>query len=216
MGGIPTHALVTLGVPPKTDPRRLAEIYRGLTALARRHRVALVGGETTRAAQLFLSISLLGTSDGPPVLRSGGKPGDDLWVTGLLGANTTKKGAAKHLRFEPRLGEGRWLARKKIARAMMDLSDGLAADLPRLAAASHTGFLLDPEAIPAAMAPGATRQAALRHGEDYELLFAAAPRWRKQLTHWPFKTRLTRIGQLIPAGKGSSNLGGGFDHFTHE
>jgi len=213
MGGTPTHAVITLAVPPGTAPMRLAGIYRGLSALARRHGVNLVGGETTRAAQLLLSIALLGTIAVPPVLRSGGKAGDDLWVTGTLGATQDRK----HLAFTPRLAEGQWLARQRLARAMMDLSDGLAADLPRLASASGTGFILDRTALP--LARGATIQTALSDGEDYELLFAAAPRHRARLTaEWKktFSTRLTRIGTLCARGKGltAADLGPGFDHFN--
>ena len=214
MGGTPTHAVITLAVPPGTMPARLTGIYRGLTALARRYNVQLVGGETTRAAQLLLSIALLGTIAVPPVLRSGGKPGDDLWVTGTLGATQKRK----HLAFTPRLAEGQWLATGRWARAMMDLSDGLAADLPRLAAASGTGFTLDRATLP--LARGATPGMALADGEDYELLFAAAPRHRARLAAaWPraFSTCLTRIGALCAQGTGLSaaDLGTGFDHFHH-
>ena len=214
MGGTPTYAVITLAVPPGTTPARLTGIYRGLTALARRHGVQLVGGETTRAAQLLLSIALLGTISVPPVLRSGGKAGDDLWVTGSLGATQKRK----HLAFTPRLAEGQWLGAGRWARAMMDLSDGLAADLPRLAAASGTGFVLDRAALP--LARGATPQMALGDGEDYELLFAAAPRHRVRLAaEWRshFSTRLTRIGSLCAKGTGftAADLGAGFDHFHH-
>ena len=210
MGGVPTHALVTLAVPPGTTPQRLAGLYRGLTRLAREHGVNLVGGETLRAKQLLLSIALLGETSAPPVLRSGGRPGDDLWVTGTLGATRKRK----HLAFTPRLAEGGWLAKHRLARAMMDLSDGLAADLPRLAAASRTSFAIDFSALP--LTRGATVAAALGDGEDYELLFAADPRHRARLEKaWPFPTRLTRIGLLCPNRRGVSStpLGHGFDHF---
>ena len=209
MGGTPTHALVTLAVPPRADARRLAAIYRGLTALARRHRVALVGGETTRAPKLLLSVALLGTCQrAKPVLRSGGKPGDELWVTGTLGATRKRR----HLHFEPRLAEGRWLAERGAARAMMDLSDGLAADLPRLAAASRCHFALNRASLP--LAPGATTAAALGDGEDFELLLAVPPAQRALLEKWPFRTRLTRIGRLLPLREPSTPLGDGFDHFA--
>lgn len=207
MGGTPLAAVITLGLPAQTEPKRLASIYRGLEAAARRYGVLLVGGETTRAAQLFLNVALLGECpDGPPLLRSGARAGDLLFVTGRLGATQ----ARKHLVFEPRLAEGRWLARQRIATAMMDLSDGLGADLPRLAAASKLGYDLDQQAIP--RRAGATLAAALDDGEDYELLFTVAPgrvEWLKK--KWPFRTPLHCMGSMR---KGSPTASGhGFDHF---
>lgn len=210
MGGTPTHALVTLALPPATPAARVTAIYRGLTALAKRHGVALVGGETTRAPKLLLSVALLGTCP-KPVLRGGGRPGDELWVTGTLGGSLRGK-KPKHLHFAPRLAEGRWLAEKRIASAMMDLSDGLAADLPRLARASRCAFALNRASLP--HAPGATTAAALGDGEDFELLFAVPLRRRAILETWPFPTRLTRIGRLLPSREPSTPLGDGFDHFA--
>ncbi|MDE1170424.1 MAG: thiamine-phosphate kinase [Verrucomicrobium sp.] len=216
MGGRPTHALVTLALPPRTAAARVAGLYKGLSALAEECGVALVGGETTRAPRLLLSISLLGLCAAAPVLRSGGKPGDDLWVTGPLGRNATRAGKNHHLRFTPRLKEGAWLARNRAAHAMMDLSDGLAADLPRLAQASRCGFRLDPALLARAAASGATPAQALQAGEDYELLFAAPPRLRARLERWPFPHAPCRIGALTAPGRGQSprTLGHGFDHFA--
>jgi thiamine-monophosphate kinase len=207
MGGVPLAAVVTLGLPASESPRRLASIYRGLEALAREHRVELVGGETTRAAQLFLNIALLGECrEGPPVLRSGARAGDQIFVTGRLGATR----ARHHLAFEPRLPEGRWLARHRVATAMMDLSDGLGADLPRLGKASHLGYSIDVAALPRRR--GASVQAAINDGEDYELLFTVSPNraaWLKK--KWPFATPLHCIG-LMRKGPASA-FAHGFDHF---
>lgn len=208
MGGEPWAALVTIGVPKTMTLPRLRGIYRGLEKLARQYGVALVGGETTRAQQLFLSISLLGHTRGyKPVLRSTAKAGDLLFVTGQLG-NTL---AGKHLRFEPRVKEGQWLAKHGFATAMMDLSDGLGADLPRLAAASKLGFHLEKEAVPCRR--GADVEAALHGGEDYELLLAVSPHETKRLLRrWPFTLALTCIGALTKT-KGNLHGVGGFDHF---
>ena len=207
MGGAPLAAVATLGLPTTESPRRLAAIYRGLEAMARQHSVLLVGGETTRAAQLFLNIALLGECrDGAPVLRSGAKAGDLVFVTGRLGGTQAKH----HFTFRPRLAEGRWLARHKIATAMMDLSDGLGADLPRLAAASGLGFALEQDAIP--RRASATVAMALNDGEDHELLFTVSPGravWLKK--KWPFATSVHCIGFMR---KGSPTAPGhGFDHF---
>lgn len=209
MGGKPRYALITIGISPETSWQRAQSIYRGLSALARRWKVNLVGGETTRAQQLFISIAAQGETRGfAPVLRSTAQAGDDLWVTGRLGGTQR----AKHLRFEPRLKEGEWLARRGMARAMMDLSDGLAADLPRLALASRVSFCLERERIPRAR--GASVEQALSDGEDYELLFAAAPRWRSVLEKkWPFSVSITRIGSLRARAEGETILTEkGYDH----
>lgn len=207
----PLAAVVTLGVPADESVRRLRAIYRGMKRIADRYQVNLVGGETTRARQLFLNIALLGECRGHrPVLRSGAKAGDLIYVTGRLGATQTRH----HLDFEPRLAEGYWLARHGVASSLMDLSDGLGADLPRLAEASRVGFQLDLAAIP--LASGATMQMALNDGEDYELLFTTSPSHAKTLKKkWPFKTPLHCIGVIRPRRKKSAELelAHGFDHF---
>jgi thiamine-monophosphate kinase len=211
MGASPVAAVVTLGVPKDESVLRLRAIYRGLERLAKKHAVNLVGGETTRARQLFLNVALLGECRGyRPVLRSGARAGDSIFVTGRLGATRAKH----HLHFEPRLAEGQWLARHQFASALMDLSDGLGADLPRLARASGLFFQLDFAAIPRAR--GATLKAALNDGEDYELLFTANPANAKTLKKkWPFATPVHCIGVMGPRGGESrkSSFVYGFDHF---
>jgi thiamine-monophosphate kinase len=207
MGGAPLAALVTLGLPPDESPRRLAAIYRGLEKIAREYNVALVGGETTRAKELFLSIALLGECRGvKPVLRSGARAGDFIFVTGRLGATH----ARHHLTFTPRLAEGCWLARHGVATAMMDLSDGLGADLPRLGRASNLGYEIDPAAVPRSR--GASLEAALNDGEDFELLFTVPPAraaWLKK--KWPFATALRCMGTMRK-GRAAA-FAHGFDHF---
>lgn len=211
MGAKPLAAVITLGVPAHESPRRLRAIYRGMEKLAARHGVNLVGGETARAAQLFLNVALLGECRGyRPVLRSGARVGDLLFVTGRLGG--TQFG--RHLSFEPRLAEGAWLAKHRLATALMDLSDGLGADLPRLARASKLGYELDDAAIPRAR--GATLAAAFNDGEDYELLFTTAVSHVKTLKKkWPFATPVHCIGVMRPRGKGlpEPKFAHGFDHF---
>jgi thiamine-monophosphate kinase len=148
------------------------------------------------------------------VRRSGGRPGDVLYVTGVLGGSLS---SGWHLRFRPRLDEARWLVANFRVRAMMDLSDGLASDLPRLARAGGTGFVVDPAVLPRRR--GATVLQALGDGEDFELLFSVEAReadrlekaWRKR---WP-KVRLTRIGRLVADGA-CEGLGRarGYDHFA--
>jgi thiamine-monophosphate kinase len=211
MGASPVAAVITLGVPKGESVRRLRAIYRGMEHIAKKDQVNLVGGETTRARELFLNVALLGECRGyRPVLRSGARAGDLIFVTGRLGATR----ARRHLIFEPRLPEGQWLARHRLASSLMDLSDGLGADLPRLARASGVGFRLDDAAIPKAR--GATLKAAINDGEDYELLFTTKPSHAKTLKkEWPFATPLHCIGVMEPRGKGSRKvpLVYGFDHF---
>jgi thiamine-monophosphate kinase len=211
MGARPVAAVITLGVPRNESVRRLRAIYRGIEATAKRHRVNLVGGETTRARQLFLNVALLGECRGHrPVLRSGARAGDLIYVTGRLGGTQ----ARRHLTFEPRLAEGEWLAKSGLATAMMDLSDGLGADLPRLTAASGVSAQLDLAAIP--RAAGATLEAAFNDGEDYELLFTIRPSHAKTLKkRWPFRLSLHCIGTLhYHRGKQADlSFSHGFDHF---
>jgi thiamine-monophosphate kinase len=211
MGAMPLAAVITLGVAKHESVRRLKGIYTGLEKIAKRYGVNLVGGETTRAKELFLSIALLGECRGyAPVLRSGAKPGDLIAVTGKLGGTQS----ARHLLFEPRLLEGQWLARKKFATAMMDLSDGLGADLPRLARASGVSFQLEAESIP--RASHASLRAAMNDGEDYELLFTVRPaRAEKLKKEWPFATPVHFIGVMGQPGAKSGFPTGtyGFDHF---
>ena len=209
MGATPLAAVITLGVAKHESVRRLKGIYAGLGKIAKKYGVNLVGGETTRAKELFLNVALLGECRGyAPVLRSGAKAGDLIAVTGRLGG--TQPG--KHLRFEPRLAEGQWLARKKRATAMMDLSDGLGADLPRLVRASGVSFQLEAQKIPR----NGSLNTAINDGEDYELLFTVRPtRAEKLKKEWPFATPVHFIGVMGRRGAKSGFPTGtyGFDHF---
>ena len=172
MGGRPLHALVTLAISPDADLKIATGIYAGLKQCAAKYGVAIVGGETAKSpGPLFISIMLEGEVERRHcLLRSGGKSGDRLFVTGRLGGSIR----GRHLTFQPRVDEARWLAQNFRLHAMMDLSDGLGADLPRLANASQCGFQLNERALP--LHPRCTPAQALSDGEDYELLFALPPR----------------------------------------
>ena len=212
MGGTPGQALVTVVLPPGTPVRWIEEVYAGLHELARLHQVSVVGGETTRGAQRLLSVTMTGwVPEAAWVPRGGGKAGDLLMVTGRLGGSLQ----GKHFHFEPRLAEGRWLARRKAVHAMMDLSDGLAKDLPRLAKAAGLGFQVDWEALPAT--DGCSKEQAWGDGEDYELLMAVHPAsagrlqcaWRAAFPLLP----LSVIGRLTQAGASVEAKAGGWDAF---
>ena len=213
MGGEPQYALVNIFSPRDASLAYWLGFYQGLSRAARRFGLGIVGGETSSAPLAAVSLSLVGRVEPNRLLtRSGGRPGDRLFVTGTLGGSI----AGHHLDFIPRVPEGRWLSAHGSVRAMMDLSDGLAADLPRLAQASRCGFELNPAAVPRRR--GCTIGQALSDGEDYELLLAVSPRQAEKLAadwkrRFP-KVRLTEIGLLTRPGR-SSPLPPGFDHFFH-
>jgi thiamine-monophosphate kinase len=196
MSGVPRYALVTLVVSASSDAHWMKQLYRGLSRAADRFGVAIVGGETSSTrGPIVVSISAVGSVEKERcVLRSGGKVDDLLYVTGRLGGS----GRKRHLQFIPRLQEARWLTEHFRIHAMMDLSDGLGADLPRLAKASRLGFEVSESSLPRTR--GCSTEQAINDGEDYELLFALSPdhaealeaRWRKKFPRLP----LTRIGRL--------------------
>lgn len=197
MSGSPQYALVTLAAAAEQEVRWMRQLYRGLRQAADCFRVALVGGETSgTSGPVVISISALGRVEKERcTLRSGGKPGDLLFVTGKLGGSFN----GRHLRFVARIEEARWLTQKFQIHAMMDLSDGLGADLPRLAQASRLDFEVDESVIP--RSGGCSIAQAINDGEDYELLFALSPRDAEKLgKKWRAKyprLELTRIGRLI-------------------
>lgn len=211
MAGRPIAALVTLGLPRNFDPGQIQKIYRGMNALASRHSVAIVGGETTsNPERLLLSVALLGdVTTAKCVYRTGAKAGDAIFVTGELGGSL----AGKHLDFEPRLAEAHWLAEQFSIHAMIDISDGLAGDLRHLMNGAKLGAEILANNIPISRAARLRARtespakpplvAALTDGEDYELLFTAAPSdavaladgWRKEFP----KLKLSCIGRMTAA-----------------
>jgi thiamine-monophosphate kinase len=212
--GRPLHALITIALPGDTTTARARGIYRGLGRCAAEFGVLIVGGETARTdGPVMIAVSLTGeVAPKRCCLRSAGKAGDALFVTGRLGGSLA---TGHHLNFRPRLSEARWLAKNFKIRAMMDLSDGLGADLPRLALASGVGFQIDPEALP--RADGVTPEQAMHDGEDYELLFSLPAADALELSaQWAEKfpdVALTRIGELTAPGT-RTELPRGYDHFA--
>ncbi|HYR21926.1 MAG TPA: thiamine-phosphate kinase [Chthoniobacterales bacterium] len=211
---VPRFALITLIVPATRSTSWVRKLYRGLRRAAARFDVAIVGGETSATrGPAVISVSVSGFVERDRwISRAGGKNGDDLFVTGRLGGSLR----GKHLKFVSRIDESRWLTKDFRVHAMMDLSDGLGVDLPRLAKASKLGFKIDKKSLP--LARGAKIDSAISDGEDYELLFAISPRdrerlqknWRKQFP----KLSLTRIGSLIPQfAIRNSQLKRGYVHF---
>jgi thiamine-monophosphate kinase len=161
MGGRPTHCLVTVAGPSATD---LDALYAGIASASAAYGCPVVGGDLVNATELTLSVTVLGTTEGrAPVLRSGAAVGDVIYVTGPLGG-----ASASGYRVRPvaRVAEGQ-AACVAGATAMIDVSDGLGADLGHLLASSGVGGVL--ESVP--IAEGAIEEQAMGGGDDYELVF---------------------------------------------
>jgi len=213
MSGLPQFALITLVVPPAKKLSWTTNLYRGLHRAASEFAVSIVGGETSATSgPAMISVSVAGVvEENRWVARSGGQAEDELFVTGRLGGSAQ----GRHLRFRPRIKESRWLTEHFRIHSMMDLSDGLGADLPRLARASDLSFEIDESALPRSR--GCTIQQAINDGEDYELLFSLSPegsksltkKWRKKFPKLP----LTRIGRFIPRSTKRNQKWKGYVHF---
>jgi thiamine-monophosphate kinase len=200
MGAEPLCLLAALGLPDGF--RDAAAVAAGLAA----HGVPLAGGDLSRAPALVVSVTAIGRAE-RPVLRTGGRPGDLLVVTGTLGGQAACGYSA---RVTPRLAEGRALA--AVATAMLDVSDGIATDVRRLAAASGTGAVVELERLP--RAPGATIEQAATGGEDYELL-AAVPAGAALPVAVTVVGRLTAGDEVVLVdAAGSPQTLRGWDHFA--
>jgi thiamine-monophosphate kinase len=192
MGALPQWLLVNVVASAEQDLHGLEKIYVGMNALCERYGATLIGGDLARGPCLELHVFGTGTLPaGTALLRSGARPGDALFVTGPLGCSIE----GRHLDFMPRVEEGIFLRETGLVNAMMDISDGLATDLRHILKQSGVGALLESEMIPTA----GTQEQALYDGEDFELLFTAAPgntealrsRWRER-----FGTDLSMVGTV--------------------
>ncbi|MBR5876016.1 MAG: thiamine-monophosphate kinase [Akkermansia sp.] len=210
MGGLPEHALITI-LAHKSRPVELLEgIYRGIDEIATQFNISVAGGETSSIPYdgLVINVALTGRVEhGQAILRSGGRAGDVIFVTGPLGGSFPSE---HHLDFTPRVHLARSLMLQgPRPTAMMDLSDGVAADLPRLAAASGCGFELTRESIPCN--PGCSVEQALNDGEDYELLLTLSPLDAACVNQHP-QLSLFPIGKLTNSLR--NTLSGGWQHFS--
>ncbi|HLW48776.1 MAG TPA: thiamine-phosphate kinase [bacterium] len=225
MGGVPRHALVALLVPPSVGSAALEELYAGIAELARLYGVAVVGGNVSATSgPLAVDVTLLGDAE-HPVLRSGARPGDGVWITGETGKAVAGRFLLEHAgmavaardtleaayrRPAPRVAAGRalgTLAASGLVTAMIDTSDGTASDLLHLAEASAVGVRLDAARLPMPAAlPEIARAAGvapdtwtLGGGEDYELLFTAAAGFEARAAGVTREAGvpLTRIGEVL-------------------
>ncbi len=247
MGGVPRCFLLSLALPETQTGRWLVQFLGGLRRASRKFHCVLAGGDTTRRNEILINVMVVGEIRfGNAVLRSGALAGDILYVSGRLGEAELglrlvkrSKGTAradnpltkKHLYPEPRLALGQWLARNGLATAMMDLSDGLSSDLPRLCAASGAGARVEMSKIPlvrraelAHRSGHDPMQLALHGGDDYELLFAI-PRNKAKLLPKTYRgIALTPIGKITEkrevlvveeSGRARKLVPGGWDPFRN-
>lgn len=203
MAGVPTAAVVSLGLPRKRGRALGEELFLGLREVADAFGVAIVGGDTNSwDGPLVVSVTLLGeATERGPVTRRGARPGDWLLVTGAFGGSIL----GKHLNFTPRVREAQRLHERADLHAMIDISDGLAADVHHLCEESGCGAVLRAESIPltaeaSRITDGRTPlEHALGDGEDFELALAVSPDdARTLLAH--SGVALTHIGEFVEAG----------------
>lgn len=214
MGGQARCFLLSMTLPIALTGRWLDQFLGGLRRASRTLGCALAGGDTTRGERVLINIAVMGEiARGRAARRSGAVPGNAIYASGTLGeadlglrelrkgrgvASASDAALRKHLYPEPRLELGAWLAKTRLATAMMDLSDGLSTDLPRLCAASRVGAKIDADSLPVTTLTNSpdARALALHGGDDYELLFTVA---KKNIARVPrsFRgLRLTRIGEI--------------------
>ncbi len=245
MGGVPKCFLLSLALPETHTGKWLREFLGGLRRAAKQLGCALAGGDTTRRKDVLISVTVIGeVRTGRGVLRSGARPGDLIYVSGHLGEAELglrllrrRKGLAyrrdpllrRHLYPVPRLALGRWLAENRLATAMMDISDGLSSDLPRLCAASGVGASVHAAKIPGvnpSTLPSSRGihplQLALHGGDDYELLFTISRRKAHQVPRSFHGLPLTAIGEITrehklllveASGRKRTLRAGGWDPF---
>lgn len=240
MGGVPRFALVSLGLPRDARGRYAERLFSGMRKAAEETGAVIVGGDTNASSKLVVNVALVGEAGPRVLLRSGARPGDVLYVTGTLGGSALGLEALKrgrrvgfermiacHKKPPLRLDVGRALAKMKGVTALMDLSDGLAGDLPHLLKASGVGAAIDTRFLP--LPRGFQRLAArfrlnpghlaVSGGEDYELLFTASPRVKipSKISGIP----VSKLGKITPNAGRISDAGGilgsggikGFRHF---
>lgn len=194
MAARPDGVLVSLALPEGDSAAVATELMQGVREVCDAFGAALLGGDVTRSpGPLVVGVTVVGHTV-EPVLRSGARRGDEVWVTGELGGSAAAlyfllrdeapppASFSRFARPSPRIREARWLQSRAVLHSMLDLSDGLAGDAAHLAAASGVAILLAPELIPVHPAVaelaenrGEALRLALGGGEDYELCFTAAP-----------------------------------------
>lgn len=228
MASRPLAAVVSVGWPLHLAAEQIKQVHTGILRASDRYDCPVVGGDTTcwtRPAPLVVSVAMLSEpAASRPVARSGARVADAICVTGVLGGSL----AGRHLDFEPRVREALWIARTVDLHAMMDLSDGLASDLPRICRQGGVGAVIEAARLPisdqAKKTPDPVRSA-LCDGEDFELLFTLSDGdCRRLIEARDRPVTITRIGRITDTGRiqvlaadGSIRdlEDRGYDHFSH-
>jgi thiamine-monophosphate kinase len=234
MGGVPHAAFLSLALPAELDQGWVDQFMAGLLRLAAQFSLQLSGGDTAQSPHgVVADIVVLGSvPKGKAVLRSGASAGDFLYVTGSLGSSMASlnqlrmgrklrpKSNLQHFYPEPRLAVGQFLREKRLASAMIDISDGLSTDLGHLCEESRTGAVVSAQALP--VVPGNDGLTlALNGGDDYELLFTAHP--NRRIPKRIAGVLVTRIGEIVqgrqmklarPDGKMETLKPAGWEHFS--
>lgn len=220
MGGRPLHAVLGLALPGSLEAAWLTDFLAGFREAARGAGVALIGGDISRASRIVISVTVTGGAE-RFVPRSGARPGDGIFVSGTLGDAAEgfrllvkglrpgkDRSAGRLLKAfldpEPRLELGAYLARRDLASAMIDVSDGLSVDLAHICEESGVGAVIETASVPISEALLRFRKnplpLALNGGEDFELLFTVRPRNVQRLIRVARRFKITPIGR-ISAGK---------------
>ena len=185
MGGLPTFAVVSIGIPKSLPVSYVSDLYKGMQKLASQFGVSVVGGDTIKSDKIVINVALLGEVEKKYlVTRDGASSGDWIFVTGPLGGSLK---SGRHLTFIPRLAQARFLVKSFKPSAMMDISDGLAGDLNHILKASKVGAQLWQQDIP--RTKGSSLKQALTDGEDFELLSTLPQIQAKKLLDWQSRTK---------------------------
>jgi thiamine-monophosphate kinase len=215
MGGKPLAAFLSLAVVSDVPQKWVDRFLKGLLDLAKEFELPLAGGDTAQSISgIQADIVVTGSvPKGMAVLRSGAKPGNQIYVTGELGGAAAmlarlmdskpagverprQSRSQSKFRSEPRIAAGQWLRQHGVASAMIDLSDGLSTDLEHICHESQVGAEIEAQAIPRARVGSVKKQVelefALHGGDDYELLFTSAAKIPSQIAGVP----VTRIGRI--------------------
>jgi thiamine-monophosphate kinase len=189
--GLPRHCVVSLAAPADTSVKFIDRLFCGMLSIAKAYKINIVGGDLSRARQLAIDVSMLGLVEKPYLtLRRGALRGDIIFVTGELGGSIY----GKHLRFEPRLKEARFLAKNFKVNSMIDISDGLAQDLGHILKQSKAGAIIYEKLLPISKQARSLSDA-LYMGEDYELLFTVSGGQAKKLLAKKL-TKFRPIGEI--------------------
>ena len=225
MGGYPTHALVTIGLPKDMTVRQVRQLYNGINSLAKKLKIDIIGGDTVSSPrEIIVSITLLGEVESEYLLtRSGAKPGDLICVTGKFGGPAYQnysllvtRRACRQAGYSLRLKEARIIAKSKLATSMIDSSDGLVRSVLEICKMSKTGARIYEDKVP--IAKGATLSQALYGGEEYELVFTIPKNKMDKL-----KIDAAVVGEITSKSKGVKLIdpydrikplkSGGYEHF---